>query len=278
MSTHPDRSRSNAAWALGLGLAVGMLAWPTAGHADEQPGPRQPVPYVERPIALPAMTLAPAARFNVFRTRPGVGRSADPWLFLGLGARFGILDELEVEAHPFASVLTPDFTYGGWAAITGDFLDGPFELGARLRFHWSTEEAVFTPAVPIRIHLAELVRIDTGAAVSIATDGRAGLFQSTTTPVNLEPGIPAQVAFQIADPFWIGVQTGFGIADFTEVDDLTFVPLGAAVGGTVPGDDGPLFDVEAGFSFPEFVRTGAVDGIVTRVWNAGVHLQGYLYL
>ena len=58
-------------------------------------GKRQPVPYVERSIALPAMTLAPGGQFHVFRIPSFAGRSYDPWLFLKAGARFGIIDELE---------------------------------------------------------------------------------------------------------------------------------------------------------------------------------------
>ena len=263
----------------GEATASATATLPTAAGDDAAPaGTRQPVPYVERSIALPAMTLAPAGRFNVFTVRPGAGRSEDPWFFLGAGARFGIIDELEVELTPFQSVLGPDFHYGGSAGITGDFLDGPVEVGARLRVFWHEDGAVFTPGLPLRFHLDDFVRIDTGVAVSIAHDGQAGFFDFSTVPANVEPGIPARVAFQIIDPLWAGLSTGVGIIDVAEADDTTFVPLGFNLGGTVPGDEGPLLDIEAGFSFPQLFLTGAPDAVVPDVWNVGLQLQGYLYL
>jgi hypothetical protein len=263
-----------ACGALGALAAIASVA--SAGEPPVEEG--LPVPYVERPIALPAMTLAPGGRFNLFTVRPGAGRSEDPWVFLSAGARFGIIDELEVELTPFQSVLAPDFYYGGSAGVTGDFLDGPVELGAKLRVFWHEEGAVFTPGVPLRLHLEDFVRIDTGVAVSVDTDRQVGLVDFSTVPVNVEPGIPARVAFQIADPFWVGAHTGVGIIDFTEADDTTFVPLGFGLGGTIPGDGGPLMDIEAGFSFPQLFLTGDPDAVVPSVWNVGLHAQGYLYL
>lgn len=264
-------------WAAAAAVAVATTT-AVAGAGEPPAGKRQPVPYVERPIALPAMTLAPGGRFNVFTVRPGDGRSEDPWYFLSAGARFGIIDELEVELTPFQSVLAPDFMYGGSAGITGDFLDGPVEVGARLRVFWHEEGAVFTPAVPLRFHIADFVRIDTGLAVSVDHEGGTGFVDFTTVPANVEPGIPARVAFQIVDPFWAGLHTGLGIIDVTEADDTTFVPLGFGLGGTVPGDDGPILDIEAGFSFPQLFLTGDPDAVVPSIWNVGLQVQGYIYL
>lgn len=270
---------SRSARSVVVGLAAALVVTALTGTSSaQQGGQRQPVPYVERSIALPALTLAPGGRFNVFTVPPFAGRHLDPWWFLSTGARFGIIDQLEIEATPFQSVLAPEFAYGGSAGITGDFLDGPFELGVRLRVFWSAEPVVFTPSIPMRVHIAEVVRIDTGVAVSISTQGEAGMYEFSTVPVNVEPGVPARVAFQIVDPFWLGIDTGFGISDFTEAGHRTFVPLGLRLGGTVPGDSGPILDIEGGFSWPTFVRAGAPDGVVPEVWNAGLQLQGYIYL
>src|SRR5262249_6426635 len=161
---------------------------------------------------------------------------------------------LTVEARPggiIAGDVKTDYTRFEVGA-TYRFLKGPVEIGARFRFEIDNRaNLLFNPMLPIRIHAAKIVRIDTGvnftglvptkscptfalpgggSATSAgcrddAAAGLTGIYTDFLRPA--EAGIPLDIAFQIVEPAFIGLSTGYGIADFAHnVGDESFMPLG----------------------------------------------------
>jgi len=244
-----------------------------------------PYAHVDRPMTLPEFYLAPSLGFANLHLESG-GFSANS-VIIAAGARFGITDDFEVEATPL-SLRFGDIGNDGYshfmAGATYRILKGDVEVGGRLRFALNTSPDVFiNPSLPIRIHAGEIVRLDTGVNFSLvlpdggdATPALAGIGGIASTSggfffAGIEPGVPLNVDFQIVEPFWMGLGTGFGMFDMTEGESV-FVPLGLRAGGTIPGGKGePLVDIDGGFSFPLFFTNAPrVDNPATEVWQFGV--------
>lgn len=267
-----------------------------------------PQAYSLRPLTLPAMTLAPEVDFSVTHFTVADTASADLYSW-GFGASFGIIDDLTVELVPLSfyhQVVSVETAFGDFSSTDTDyhyllagatyrFLDGGsaggVDLGARLRFAVDSEPNVYiNPAFLLRLR-HEVVRLDTGLEMMVLVReddavysdsdvmfGLQGFGQWINTP---RAGIPVELAFQIVDPFWLGLNTGFGIADFTadDVGDTVFVPLGWGAGGTIPYDDGqPMMDIGAGFGFPLFLIGGADEQPLEEYWQLGINATGFIYL
>jgi hypothetical protein len=251
---------------------------------DVAAGGGLPVAYVQRPLTLPEMTLAPEGSF--VGTHVDFGAGSLNAFFITAGASFGITDDIMVEAIPLSVVFgDPEFDYAYFmGGATARFLEGDFEMGGRFRFIiTNAADLGFNLGVPMRLH-ADIVRLDTGVHtfISVPTGGgdpAVGLTDFNKNFFVPDPGIPAKLSVQIIEQFWAGLGTGFGILDFGEAGDTIFVPLQINAGGTIPTDEGrPLVDIEGGFSFPTFVNSGAPDTIVTEIWQFGVIGTGYLDL
>lgn len=281
LTTHAHAQDTGVEAAAAMDAGADADAGGDAGGVEAGAG--LPVPYVERPITLPEMTLAPRASFVGTNIDLGVGSFTA--FIIGVGASFGITDDFMVEATPLSVVFgDPDFDYGYFlAGATYRFLPGDFEMAGRFRFLINNDAVLgFNPGVPMRLH-AGIVRLDTGVhtLISVPTgggDSAVGLADVNENFFLFDAGIPAKVSVQIIDEFWAGLGTGFGIYDFSEAGDTVFVPLQLNLGATIPADEGPLVDIEGGFSFPTFVNSGANDTIVTELWQFGITGTGYLSL
>jgi len=246
------------------------------------------------------MTLAPHGDFTVTHLGEG-GLSADTFVW-GFGASMGIIDDLSVEVvpvsiyHAVASVDTPFGTFSAddtdyhyfMAGATYRFLEGDVDMGARFRFAIdSSPNIYFNPGFLVRLR-GEVVRLDTGLEMMllvhdygslVAHDdvvfGFGGFGQHVSTP---RAGVPVELALQLADPIYLGLNTGLGIGDITEPGDSIFMPLGWGAGATIESDGQPVVDIDAGFSFPLFLLGALEDQPLEELWQLGFKGTGYIDL
>jgi hypothetical protein len=271
---------------------------PGLGRSSAPPEPPSkkselPVPYVQRPLTLPEMTLAPHFSGGVTHVEFG-GFGAGNLINLDAGASFGILDDLTVYAQPLTMLIG---TGGG----NSEVYYGTFRLGAIYRF-LSTEVVDIggqfefgatgandvihlTGKLPVLLRLADVVRIDTGLAISgyfpINGSAGGGIVSVGTGTTILGPtgaGVPVSASFQLAEPVFLGLDTGFGIASFEEAGDSMFMPLGAHVGGTIASGDRPMVDLVGRFNFPVFLLSADSNPPTTEIWQAGLDARAYFDL
>jgi hypothetical protein len=290
--------------ALAAGLATLALATNTLAQDPPAPTPTPagdgalPVAYAQRPLTLPEMTISP--EMNVQVSHFEVGGSgffggAINVFFLEVGGSFGIMDDLMVEARPLGFVAGDvDTDYSRFQiGATYRFLKEPLEMGARFRFQIDNGGNLYlNPGLPMRIHAGDAVRIDTGVEFTgfLPTGGGdpsaliAGVHTDFLRPSgffllpSVEAGIPFDIAFNIVDEVFLGLSTGYGIGDLSEPADASFMPLGFFVGGTVPGEKGPLVDIGGSFGFPYFLIGSNDENPTTELWAVGVTARGFIQL
>lgn len=246
-----------------------------------------PVAFAQRPLTLPALVLSPSFDFTY-------DRSLTSAVNLGLGVALGATDDLSFHLSvnvPLQNASLPaihQFTGGAtYRFLHQDIVDigGRIELGA-LSVDGAPPDAVLlrgTLMVPVVLRLAEIFRLDTGLAMTgyFPVDGNTtpdgALATLGTDPYVVGPGLPIKATFQILDPLFAGIDTGFGMRTFREdpVDDNLFAPLGFRFGGTIPMGERPLADLVANFNFPYFLLSGDGSPPVSEVWQVGLALQAY---
>lgn len=250
---------------------------PEGGGPEDPPKePGLPVPYVARPMTLPEATLAPALRVRAGQTVEFDTR----FLLVGLdlvNARYGILDDLELEAEVAPIEVQPRVDYGdATARLTYRFLDEVVELGSAVRlghilFPGSTRRFLLEPQVlRMLAHAGDSLRIDSSFSMPLYFGGG---------PVVAGLNIPVDVAIQLADVFFVGLGTGVGVFDFRIPGETVFIPASAFVGATVPLDDRPLLDVLGRFDMPQLVLPGRPDDkMEERLFIGSLTLRLYFAL
>jgi hypothetical protein len=237
---------------------------------------RQPIAYAARPLTLPHDTLS---------IEGGVGILSFPRLDtvagLSAGLRWGIIDQLELEATPLLLLLSPDVDYvGAVLGITGGYTGNKFEIAGRARYVIPTRAntwGLLNLGVPMAIHLSDWGRIDTGAFVTL-DDNRQALLNLSNNALLIKPGIPLRFIAQAEETFWLGATTGLSVFDFEQAGDTLAVPLGFEAGITIDDDRHPVVDLGAEFDFPAFVSPAAPDPIVADYFQLMLFLRGYIHL
>jgi hypothetical protein len=277
----------------GLPLVAALAL--TARVAGAQPAPEEseyPVSFVERPLTLSHMTLAPELELEVARDPLGLGVTP---VGIDIGATFGITRNWEVGATVLPLEFTPSVTFGSpyvpesnlQLFSTFRFLHaGAFEMGARLRAYFITTTgagAEIVPSVPMIIHLGKFGRIDAEVAVPILARGTAG---TTAGGASAGLSVPLSIAFDIIEPLHVGVSTGIQILDFSQASDTFFIPLGFFAGYAI-GEKRPILDVDVSFQWTEFIAPliatnadPAASGPSTfngGSFTAGLSVKGYFY-
>jgi hypothetical protein len=273
-----------------------------------EPSPHEalPVRYVDRGLTLPALTLSPS--FDVGVTHSEIGSFTLNQVPVDLGASLGVVDDLQVDLVP-ATLQIVRADVGG-ASDTKVFY-GTFKLGATYRFFDSDvvelggrfefgatgldDTVHMTASVPVRIHAGNVVRIDTGLALSMiiptkggsVDGGLVGAGHPSPLYALMGPGIPFDVTFQLGDHAFVGLDLGFGLASFsgeanpdgsTSVDRSAFGSLGAHLGGTISdGAERPVADIAGVFDFPAFVFAEDRPPL-QQVWYAGLDTRLYFQL
>jgi hypothetical protein len=276
-------------------LTIGLATLMLAARASAQPLPadpaggemKQPVAYAERPLTLPAMTLSPELNVQIIHVDLG-GLGSGTGAGIEVGASFGILDDLMVDARPLGFITGEGGTaYSRFQiGVTYRFLEGPVEIGVQFRSQIDNDRAfAFNPGLPVRIHAGHIVRIDTGLNFNLVVptaenDKPLAQLAGVQTDVlrAAEIGVPFDIAFQIVPQMFLGLTTGFGMGNFNNPINSILMPLSFFAGGTVPGDQGPLVDIGASFGFPLFVLGESSGNPNTEVWGIGLTARGFLYL
>jgi hypothetical protein len=273
--------------------------------ADEATALRLPVAFAERPLTTPQYVLAGSLDvsyaqapeitdvFTYVVTPSGAAgfvEEAVPGTLRTLeaspGASFGITSDVELHARPLPVVYTPAATSfhlaGASIGATYRFVRGPVvEVGVGGDVVLYTQgDGGFeqTAALPVRLHLGRVVRVDTGPVFALF----AG---SETTSVSVS--VPLRVAVQLAPTVYLGATTGLQRQlvrdDASEetvspslAQTLTF-PLGFFAGATVPGPHGPILDVRPYFTWSTFLTPDAPASTHTDTFVAGVIATGFLY-
>jgi hypothetical protein len=289
-------------WAL-VTAVLGTLTLTTVASAAEvvvvegehEGKMRLPISYVERPLTLPPLILAPEIDFDVLHLGGGVGSSTN-LTSLGFAVRMGIIENLEIRATVVNLTLTPSPVQfvGPAVGVTYRFLHGPVEIGASFDALFETVEpkgVALTPAIPVLAHLGKFGRIDTGVAIPISTQGPnvpgllggAPLLEGKAS-VGLE--VPFRLSFDIVEPLHLGIATGFDMVTFNppsgvSVGNGIYVPLGFFAGYAIGGRDGPIVDIDPFFTWPILLTPDAGGGgnaVNGGVWDVGIALTGYIYL
>jgi hypothetical protein len=260
---------------------VVLGASPLAAWARDAP---PTTAYVDRPLTLPARTLA--VDTGVFTARAG-GLSFGA---LSLGGAFGVTDDVTLSITPLSVSSQPreivprgdsTTTYGFFTAgATARLVHAPWgELASTLAFQVDplAGGTYIAPRVDAAFHIGHRVRIDTGLALrmTVGREGRAFSVWSLPNRAHSEPGLPLAVTMQIIEPLFIGLRTG---ASFTNIGPHTgfFVPLGAALGATIPFRKRPLVDLLGTFDFPELYLHASTTNPVSQVWQLSFSARTYV--
>lgn len=261
-----------------LGVALGSISLPA--RADDDDPDTYPLPYAKRPLTLNARTLSPAIAVDVTRfvvDPRGAQRDLATSLTVQSGARFGITNDLEVDAALAQIRVLPVLAYGDpTAGITYRIVGSVIELGVRAGLTVLTESdaagMIAEPSVPVLIHLGGTARLDFSVGLPIT------LRRNVLPTVGLE--LPVAFALNPIDNLYFGAQTSVYIVDFRDPGESITLPLGLFAGVTV-GTDNPLVEIAPFFTWPKFAQPGASDlgtqKLNTDLYTAGLSVRGFFY-
>lgn len=276
--------RSLIATSLTLGLTL---------FAAEAAAQRLPVPYVDRPLTLPEMTLRIDGDFPIYHVP-----SSDVGVGFSAGGGFGITDDFEVSARLLPVTFAPSparFNDPVIGAVYRFLDEDTAQIGVGARIQIPVDDGrffIFNPRLPVQLKFGDIVRFDTGfnfsigaptgggdSVVALAGPGQYGPFGFF--PPSIDPGIPAKFSFQVADPAWLGFGTGLGVLFTNSVsnnDAAVFAPLGFHGGGTIAIDGDKMIDIKGAFEFPLFVSNIDNDAVHADYWLINLGASFYLDL
>jgi hypothetical protein len=257
-----------------LGIGAGALAFAgLVGSATAvELGADDEVRYVQRDMVLPPMTVSPWLDMRVIRIGGGLGGIIE--YSQNIGAKFVPLENLQIKASP-VSFYAGDFSGYGTAGLGAMYRfvnEEMFEMGVELNVPVGSTGRLgavgMSGGFPMRLHIKDSVRIDTGLFVTglfdtnFSNQAQFGLAKIDDAPIFVpDPMIPIEASFQIIDEIFVGLDTGFGAANIDDAGDTIFIPFGFRFGGTVPMDGRPFVDLSTGFRWPAFILTGSPDTV-----------------
>jgi len=265
-----------------------------AGEAGKEPERRLAVAEAERSITFGEKILAPELDFDI--THMGSSTYAN----LALVAGYGLTNDLNVRATILPLQLAapgpsafrygqPTENVGPSVGATYRIRTGKVELGGNLDFGVSavpnSSGIIITPGVPVRIHLGEKIRIDTGVSVPISrltATTTTGVYRSTpvasdTASTTGGLNIPASILYDITEPLHIGVSTAFMVMDVSRWSATSSIPASIYTGYAIAGKDGPILDIDPILTFPTLLTPGASPAAHADYF-VGLALEGWIYL
>ncbi len=232
---------------------------------------RYPQRHVLAPLTYLAGMLVPTLALSI-QNEPALLTSSTR---LGLGVTYGIFDLWEVTLLPVPVRLSPTAQYedpaiattlrlfshevieiGLYAdlaipVVTGDRAMEPLPLAHPLALSRSSDVAQLDLALRVRLHLADVVRIDLAPPIATLVFAQPDVQVALTFPVS--------VAVQVTDYGYFGVESG-AILPAVSYDEPK-IPLALYAGTTIPGSArGPLLDARIRLAWPTFwdgARAGA---------------------
>jgi hypothetical protein len=244
-----------------------------------------PQQFSRRPLTLPPSMLSPEVGFSIAHLESGL--FAITSYNVRLGAEFGVLPNLTVEATPIAVNFGDASGYGiASLGATYRFLDtGTIEVGGRARLRFDEDPNVgLAVGLPVRAHLLEgNLRLDTGINLGLVLpnggSAKVGLQGGVADFLRVDPGIPLVVDYSFTPSVFAGASTGLGVVDFGNFGDTVFFPLGLRVGGTLVPAEAPMIDVIGGFGFPLFISSIVPNQTVTtELWTIDLSAKAYFQL
>lgn len=260
---------NRARWVLGLTSGALTLLGLAGTASAVELGADDELRYVQRDLVLPEMTVSPFADLRVLHfDGGGVIYSQN------IGVRFVPIENLELRANPFSFYAADASGYGtaSFGATYRFFQDDTFEVGVSASLPVGSTGPLggigMSGGLPVRIHVEDAFRLDTGLFISGLFDTNFGgdpvfaLAHVDDAPIlDFDPAIPVEASVQIIDLVYAGIDTGFGIASFDQPGDRIFVPLGFRVGANLDMDGRPFVDLNTGFRWPAFINTADPDTV-----------------
>jgi len=271
----------------------------TAGESQDEDSvlATQAVPYTQRGLTLargvlridggpPDFGLLESGHinnrrgFNIARrsltvaSGPNVTTTEDTFVDFGIGAGFGVLDNLEVGTLLLPLAFAPDGRdafediefYGRYRFVEGDIeVAGQLGMGLPL----SSDEFRLGLGVPVLIHISPTARLDTGLEFEFE-------FYDDPTGAVASLDIPVAMNFMVTSNIFVGGRSGFYFRDF-DTEQL-LIPIGAQGGYTL---DSGLMDFTGWLRFPGFLRPDAPTGadvVSLEEWQIGFGANLYMAL
>ncbi|MFO0613606.1 MAG: hypothetical protein U0414_13500 [Polyangiaceae bacterium] len=297
-------------------IAVALSALVPAAALAQHKGDF-PVKYVDRPLTLPKKMLSPEFHVGVDHFEPeGINGTAINSVPIDAGLSYGVIDDVTLYTQPLTLLIgRTDVTVFGVNNHTTHVYYGLFRLGGTFRFFHNDVVEIggraefgasgaldmlhLTGGIPLVVHAGHVVRFETGFFVSgffpVGNAGQyllfphgskadGGIATMSGSLGNLVPipgpGIPLNLTVQLAEPVFLGLDTGFGLGSFhtTNSDDAAFAPLGFHLGGTISSHAKPVADIVGKFSFPAFLVGTDDDPPQPNLWELGLTADLFLPL
>lgn len=215
---------------------------------------KYPVSEIDRPLALPAMTLEPFAQMNLDFTD-----SLDNWVMLRMGAGFGITDQIEAGmTFPFSfakKFKAQDFNLYGLYELPS-FLDG-LRTAVRLNmaipmsnyslYWWGYSFGMLADGFA-KYKFHDMVAVTGGLGMGFAV-GRE--IRNVDFPTHFLLYIDAGVLVEPIDP--LALELKIGVHPHLGDDGVTIVPLMMRGQYTLIGD----LDIFTELGFPDLNEMGA---------------------
>jgi hypothetical protein len=284
-------------WSRLLAVLVVVLGRILPAHADPAVpvAVGEPIPtslaHARRPLTLPENVANPVVGFS--RTHWPAGAFLDA----SVGGGFGVTDDLTVRAQPLPLQLGSPRGFVGLhygqtseaegpsASVTYRFLRGDVEIGGsvdvRLLTVTNTSGLVVAPAIPVRAHLTQQLRIDTSPTMRVESKTvrtRRGFRSVDRSETEVGPVVPVSLLYDVAEPFHVAVSSGVTILDLGAVRDTMRIPAGASIGWTMVGERSSVLDISASLRFPGLVLPGATSMTNWDWYVLGIDLSGHFSL
>lgn len=242
---------------LGLSLTLAAVLVAPTGAEAQHPG-RYPTRYVLRPLTLREGML----RIDGDMIYQHHRRRADGTFLLDARFGLGLTRDFEVGADFLPLELTPDVRYLQPSLyLMGRFVRGTAEVGVRGSITLPIRDgdhALIEGGLPILIHFGQVVRLDLGAFVQVAT----------TDPPAWWARFPVALTFNPIRRLMLGPYAGFRVrldAPGTEI------PVGFVAAGTLGGAAmNPIGDIGGQFEFTN------VNGSLAN-WSMALVTRWFLY-
>jgi hypothetical protein len=214
---------------------------------------------------------------------------------MNLGAAFGITKDFEIGANFLPLTFSPEVGYGSSLEPESNlqlfatyrfFHSHTVEIGGRVRVFVVTPHtgmsagAVIQPSVPFLFHFGKIARLDAELAVPISVNGVSGTGMGVAQTTFVGLNVPVAFSIDIAEPFHVGLRTGFMSANLGHFGDYATVPLGFFAGYAIGGKK-PVLDIDPFFTWGHFLTPGVGAGgdkINPGDWTVGLNVRAYLYL